>query len=385
MSNTQEAKPSLYDILGVAPTATDEEIKKAYRRKAFELHPDHNAGDPLATEKFQQLGEAYAILRDPAQRERYDKFGMTGETPTEPEDIEIFDMVTQILGLGRCRGPPKGDKVSPSIRILNVPLSAIYKGGEVEQKISIHVVCPTCHGKGSTNGIEYPVCDYCHGNGSSSPGGLQFLFPCKNCESVGYMCPREFRCKTCKGRRVITKYKTVKVNVEIGCQDQEQFVLPNEGDEYPGAVSADLVLISLTKNSGSLFREGDDLYFIKKVSRIEAEQGTAFNIDMPDGRVLNVATPKGHRIRFDRVKWIKNEGLPCNGNVQFKGNLYIFFKFGFPGLITEGVRTIAGLIHRKETSHILEDAPEEIQESFMRRAMEQVQQEEQMYYNSTQQ
>ena len=180
-------KPTLYDIIGVPPTATEEEIKRQYRRRAMQLHPDRNQDDPLATEKFQQLSEAYEILKDPAKRERYDKFGTSDEKPTDPADIEIFEMMTQILGLGRSRGIPKGPKVSPTIRLLTIPLSLAYTGGKMDVKVSYHKICPKCHGKGSNNGVEYPVCPICNGAGSLSPGGLQFLFPCRNCNSTGYL------------------------------------------------------------------------------------------------------------------------------------------------------------------------------------------------------
>ncbi|OHT13741.1 DnaJ domain containing protein [Tritrichomonas foetus] len=376
-SPTQQ--PTLYDILGVPNTATDEEIRRAYRKKAFELHPDRNQSDPQATEKFQQLGEAYAILKDPESRDRYDRFGINGETPTEPGDVEIFEMMTQILGLGRSRGPPVGDKVSPTIRFFRISLKEAYLGLEAKNTIKIHKVCPECHGTGSNDGIEYPMCDVCHGAGSLSPGGLQFLFPCEKCNNVGYILPPEKVCKKCHGHKIITAKKVIKIKTEIGQQEGEQIILPNEGDEYPGKISADLVLITQMKYDFDFQREGDDLYFVEKVSRIEAKTGTAFVIKTPDGRELHVKTPKNKEIRFDRVMWLQGEGMPCKGNPTFKGNLYIFFKFGFPGLITESVRTIAGLICRTNADIVLQEAPEDIQENFRRRAEEFIRQQEEAY------
>lgn len=380
-----EQQPNLYDILGVPKDATQDDIRRAYRKKAFELHPDRNQDDPHATEKFQQLGEAYSILKDPEQRERYDRFGINGETPTEPQDIEIFEMMTQILGFGRSRAPPKGEKVSPTIRFFQFSLKDAYLGLDVTNIIKINNVCPICHGIGSNDGTEYPMCDECHGAGSLSPGGLQFLFPCKKCNNVGYIIPKDKICKNCKGHKIVTVKKEIKHKIEIGQQEGQQIVLKNEGDEYPNKISADLVLITQQKFDVDFQREGDDLYFVEKVSRIEAKQGTAFVIHTPDGRDLHVCTPKGNPIKFDRVMWIKGEGMPCNGSTQFKGNLYIFFKYGFPGLITEGIRTVAGLIYRKSAEIILEEAPEEIQNEFKRRAEEYIRQQEAAFQNEQEQ
>ena len=360
-----QAKPSLYDIIGVPPTATEDEIKRAYRKKAMLLHPDRNKDDPNATEKFQQLGEAYEILKDPAKRERYDKFGSGEEVPQTEEDIELFEMMTQILGLGRSRAAPKGDKVTPSIRLIRVPLKTLYTGGEFRAKVDYHKICPKCNGVGSNNGVSYPVCPICNGAGSLSPGGLQFLFPCENCDSTGYLIPKECRCRECHGRKLLRTHKTVTVNIEPGTQNEEHIVLEKQGDEYPGKETADLVLIISQKADSDFRRDGDDLYFTKNLSILEQKQGTAFTIHTLDGRELEVCTEEGKPVDLTRLKWIPNEGMPVKGNVQFKGNLYIIFEKGFPGPIHESVRTIKNIFNRiVGAKMLLQDAPEEKQAQY---------------------
>lgn len=356
---------SLYDIIGVPPTATQDEIKHAYRKKAMQLHPDRNQDDPNATEKFQQLSEAYEILKDPAKRERYDKFGSGEEVPQTPEDIELFEVMTQILGLGRSRAAPKGDKVSPSIRLIRVPLSKIYTGGKFTTKIEYHQVCPFCHGFGSTDGKEYPVCPECNGAGSKSPGGLQFMFPCEHCKNVGYMIPPEVRCHHCHGHKLINSKKEITIDIEPGIPNEEKIILENMGDEYPGKISADLILIISQKCPKKFVRDGDDLYYTHTCSIVEQKFGTAFTIDTPDGRELQVCTEEGKPIDFSKLKYIKNEGMPCRGNTQFKGNLYIIFQRGFPGPIHEGLRTVRNIFNRLVgAKQKLEDAPQEKQEEF---------------------
>ena len=364
VESVDDQEISLYDIIGVEPTATDEEIKRAYRKKAMLLHPDRNKDDPMATQKFQQLSEAYEILKDPVKRQKYDTFGKGGEMPQTPEDMELFEMMTQIIGLGRSRAVPKGDKVSPTLRLLKVPLKTIFTGGKVQTTVKYHKICPKCKGVGSNNGVSYPVCPVCNGSGSLSPI-LQFLFPCKNCDSTGYLIPPEWRCTECRGRRLIKARKTVSVDIEIGIQSEEQIVLPDQGDEFPGKKPADLIFLIQEKKDSDFVRDGDDLYFIKKLPIIEQKQGAAFTIHTFDGRELEVYTEKDKPVDLTRLKWIPNEGMPCRGNVQLRGNLYIVFEKGFPEPIHEAYRTIKSLFNRYYGSKILlQDAPEDKQQQY---------------------
>ncbi|OHT08461.1 DnaJ domain containing protein [Tritrichomonas foetus] len=328
---------SLYDILGCEKTATFEEIKKSYRIKARQLHPDRNREDPNATEKFQQLSQAYEILKDPVKREQYDRFGLSGETPQTLDEMQMFEMMTQVIGLSRSRAPPAGPKVSPTFRICKVPMKVAYTGGTVKKKFKLFITCPLCKGSGSTDGVEYPICEDCHGSGSLFPtGGLTLLFPCRNCNKVGYHTPIDKICPRCDGHKIIQVKKEVEVPIEIGIPDQEQIVIPNKGDEYPGKEPADLNLVIVIQNQNGLIREGDDLFFIHDVSNIELAKGTSFKIKTLDGRELHYCTKKGEKIQCNRLCCIPNEGFPCRNNVQLKGNLYIRFSpplFGIPGAV----------------------------------------------------
>lgn len=328
---------TLYEILGCEKTATFNEIKIAYRRRALELHPDRNPDDPYATQKFQQLGEAYEILKDPAKREQYDRFGLANETPTNMDEMELLHMMTQIAGIGRRRGPPTGDKVSPTFRLLTVPMKTAYTGGFIEKKFEICVICPLCHGTGSNDGVEYPMCNECQGTGSLFPGGgFTFFFPCKECNRVGFHIPPDKICKKCKGRKIILVKKLIKVPIEIGLPEMEQITLPNQGDEYPNKATSDLVLLPLIISQNGFRREGDNLFYSHNVSNIELSKGTHFTITTLDGRELHYHTEPDKPIQCDRMCMIENEGFPCYGNVQLKGNLYISFSpplFGIVGAI----------------------------------------------------
>lgn len=327
---------TLYEIIGCAPTATQEEIKRNYRIKARQLHPDHNQDDPAATEKFQQLAEAYEILKDPLKRENYDRFGLAGEEPQTQDEMDLFNMMTQIIGLGKSRGEPKGDKVPPTLRLIFVPMKIAYLGGTITKKFKLHSICPLCNGTGTNTGEEFPICETCHGAGSLLPGGLHFLFPCYDCNKVGYMTPPEKICKKCNGHKVIQIKKNIEVPIEMGINDQDPVIMKNMGDEFPKKVPADLyLLVSLTK-TGDFIRDGDDLFMERTVSKDEMEKGVQFKIDHVDGRELSVYSTPNQPLDMNRYYMIQGEGFPCKGNVQFKGNLYIKF---YP---PQGVFTLAG-------------------------------------------
>lgn len=364
---------TLYEIIGCEPTATFDEIKRAYRKKAFELHPDRNQDDPHATEKFQQLSQAYEILKDPVKREQYDRFGLTGDNPGEMDDMAQFEMMTQIIGIGRNRPPPTGPKVSPTFRMIKVPMKNSYLGTPITQKIELCVVCPLCNGTGSNDGQEYPMCTECSGTGSLFPGGgFTFFFPCKSCNKVGFIIPPEKICKKCKGHKVILVKKNIEIPIEIGIDTMEQITLRDKGDEYPGKEPADLNLLVMLKNQNGFVRDGDDLFYQHDISNIECSNGTAFTVTTLDDRKLFYHTKEKEPIQYNRLCMIPNEGFPCKGNVQLKGNLYIRFSpplFGIPGAVIfpflEFGRAAASAIRKsknKGNSVLLEYMPIEQQQ-----------------------
>lgn len=359
-------KTTLYEIIGCPPTATQEELKKAYYKKARELHPDHNKDDILATQKFQQLNEAYEILRDPEKRRRYDQMKDSPATEgSELQDVEMYDIISQIMGFGQRRSP-KGPKVSPSYRLLSTPLEASYTGGQITANITIYVVCPGCLGTGTTNGEEYPECSHCHGSGSEDPRSPSFLFPCHKCGGCGSEIPEEIRCPNCKGKKLVKEKKSFTVDIPIAAEASDTIVLPNQGDEYPGKEKADLILIIYFRAHPFFIKDGDDLIYKKRLTTVEVMQGTAFLIQTLDGRNLDVYTPIGKEIDKRVIKWIPGEGFPVKGNPTQKGNLYIVFSHGLISVLYgpffELGLSVSSFISRFFSKIELQDAPEDKQE-----------------------
>lgn len=355
---------SLYQILGCSPTATQDEIKHAYRKKAIELHPDRN-DSANSTEQFQQLVSAYEILKAPEKRATYDRFGLQDDQlPTNPTDQEKFEIITQIFGFGRSKKPPTGDKVSPTIRMIRVPLEKIYSGGDWKIKIKINCVCQECDGIGSINKTQYPICSTCEGAGSLSPLVLSFLFPCSDCNSVGYLIPKDLRCKRCKGRKIVLQKKNVLIPIIRGIDSGEIITLKNVGDEYPGKENADLQAIIMMENHSDFIRDGDDLIFIKKLSVYELKKGTSFVIHCLSGHSYNVCTEKKKPIDLNVVKWIPNEGMIVKGLNEVRGNLFIVFQKALYEPLSQSFLMIKNAINSLQDCVLLEDAPIEIQEKF---------------------
>lgn len=378
---------TLYDIIGCSPTATQEEIKKAYWKKAFQLHPDRNKNDPHATEKFQQLGQAYSVLKDPTKRAEYDQSlengGKSSEFNSESdlqqkeeEKKRIFDIMTQISGFGRYRSPPSGPKMSPTYRMIKVPMKTAYEGGKVKVKIEIAVICPNCKGTGSNDGHEYPVCDQCGGAGGYFKNDdYSYFYPCSKCNKIGFLIPKKKACKKCHGHKVIITKKNIEVPIEQGQENIDQIILPNEGDEYPGKEPADLDLLVIIQNQGGFVRCGDDLFHVHFISNIELKNGTAFELKTLDGRTLKLHTPPKMKINCNKFYEVQNEGFPVKGNPSLKGNLYIKINFPqggiggaiFSPLVELGRATGSAIIHSvdKKKSLMIQPISDEKQDELI--------------------
>lgn len=384
----------LYEVLGVTREATQEEIRSAYLRRAFQLHPDRNRDDPNATEKFQQLGQAYEILKDSNKRQIYDSSGdtMTAESGMQMEmsGEDLIGLLMQIAGFGASTAPPSGPKVYPSMRLLKVPMEVAYTGGVVKKTVKLHVVCSVCRGTGTNNGVEYDICSDCHGAGTLSPGGVfRLIDGCKTCNRVGHMIPKENICRNCKGRKVVTVRKKIEIPIQVGMGQVEEIVMNNAGNEYPGKEPADLIFIAYSGFSFRFMRDGDDLFYTHNVSLLEMEIGTSFVIKTLDGRELKVHTPKDKPILMDRLCMIPGEGFPCKGNTVVKGNLYIRFSPPTFGKLAVAItpfmeigRGIASFIRSKSTeielSYLDEATCREIQGRLLQRSEQAQREQEEM-------
>lgn len=332
------ADTKLYDLLGVSPTASDRDIKKAFMIKARELHPDKNRDDPHATEKFQAVNEAYEVLKDPQKRELYDKYGPDGLR--EGAGGNMSDIFSHLFGFGGMGGMGGGRQRRQRTRDTSFPLKVsledLYNGKEVTLKITRQVICQQCGGKGTASGKAPQKCSECDGRGQKvqvTQRGMmitQQVITCPKCHGSGEQISEKDACKKCKGNKVYDEEKRVTVHVERGMEDKEQIRFQGLSDEAPNADTGDLIIQLKLKPHDVFTRKYDNLLIKKKILLSEALLGTKFAVTHLDGRKLIIETPPGQIITPGAVKIVEREGMPKRGNQFERGNLYVVFEVVFP-------------------------------------------------------
>lgn len=326
----------LYDILGVSPDASDRDLKKAFMKKARETHPDKHKDDPDATEKFQQVNEAYDILKDPQKREIYDKYGAEGLRQSENEGAGGFgDILSHLFGFS-SGGAPQRRRTRDIVQEEECTLEELYNGAEKTVKVTRHVVCKKCNGKGTKDGKDPKQCEKCHGQGRvivqyEQGGGIyQTISACPDCNGTGEIIDKENTCEECKGERLVKEEKEVQVHIERGAEEGEKIVFKGASDEVPDADTGDLVIIIVEKPHPLFTRKHNDLLITHEICLSEALFGARFPITHLDGRTLVVETNPKEVIEPGTVQMVEKEGMPIKNDSFNKGNLYIEYKVIFP-------------------------------------------------------
>ncbi|KAH0787806.1 dnaJ subfamily A member 2 [Histomonas meleagridis] len=329
----------LYDLLGVSPDASEADLRRAYKKKAMQLHPDRNRDDPNATEKFQQVNEAYDILKDPQKRQIYDQYGAEGLREgaggSGMDDIlsHLFGFGNFGMGGGRSKRKARTQDIEHTI---SVSLEDLYNGREVTLKINRDVLCKKCNGSGCAEGKSPKKCADCDGKGQkvqvTRMGFMvsQQIAPCPTCHGTGESIDPKDRCTACKGKKITQEAKKVTVHIEPGMENGERIVFQGCSDEAPGADTGDLIIKLKQKQHQTFVRNHDDLLALKRITLSEALLGAKFVINHLDGRKVIVETTPGQIIIPDSVKVIDREGMPIRGNQFEKGRLFIKFEVEFP-------------------------------------------------------
>ncbi|KAJ5080478.1 DNAj-like-2 isoform a-related [Anaeramoeba ignava] len=319
-----------YDILEISPSATQDEIRKAYRKLALKYHPDRN---PDGTEQFKKIGEAYEVLSDPEKRETYDKHGKEGLDNSG--GINPFDLFSELFNRKRRNdGPQRGNDI---IRHFPVSLEDLYQGKTLKISINHMVICPDCKGKGSTKPEEVRKCNACGGHGIQvgyQQIGIgfirQFTQACTTCNGTGEIFPEHLKCSRCNGKKVIEENKKVEAFIQKGMEDGEEVTIHGEGDQHPNGMAGDLILILQEKDHQFFHRKGNDLFFSHKISLYEALCGYVINITHLDGRKLRITSAENDVIKPRSVRGIKGQGMPKKDKSFEFGNLLIEFEVEFP-------------------------------------------------------
>ncbi len=314
-----------YDLLGVTRGADDQEIKKAFRRLARELHPDVNTEDPQAEEKFKEAAEAYEVLSDPERRRIYDRYGHEGlrSGGYEPS-FEGFGSFADIFdaffgggmgdafgfgGGGRPRAVQGGDVAVQA----DVTLAQVATGAEVEVSYDVVETCPRCHGNRAEPGTSIETCERCGGTGqlqavSRTPfGQVVRATACDVCGGEGKVA--ETPCTECSGRGRVAKLRELKVDIPAGIEDGQRIRLAGRGHAgESGGPPGDLYVLVRIAEDERFVRDGMDLVTVVDVAAPAAALGTDVEVPALDGGTSEVHLSAG--VQPGETVTVRGGGLP---------------------------------------------------------------------------
>jgi molecular chaperone DnaJ len=316
-----------YEILAVERTASEQDIKSAYRKLALKNHPDRNPGDKAAEDRFKEGAEAYAVLGDSEKRARYDRFGHAGVTGpgasagVNPDIFSDFsDILGDFFGFGggaRRGGPARGADLRFD---LEIPFEESFNGAETTIQIPREENCETCKGTGAAPGTSRETCPQCRGAGQLryQQGFLVVARTCGQCGGTGQIVRTP--CTTCRGQGRISRDRRVTVRIPAGIADGQRLRLHGEGEHgSAGGPQGDLYVVVHVKPHPVFHREGDDLYVEVPVPFPLLALGGSFKVDGPAG-VLDVdvsaSTPSGALLEF------RGKGMPSVAG-RSRGAFYV--------------------------------------------------------------
>ncbi|WP_374349275.1 molecular chaperone DnaJ [Chitinimonas sp.] len=330
------AKKDFYEILGVNRDASDEDIKKSYRKLAMKYHPDRNPDSKDAEDKFKEAKEAYEILSDSQKRAAYDQYGHAGVDPQSGMGggfggaggfADAFgDIFGDIFGGGGNRGGRSNVYRGSDLRYnLEVSLEEAARGTETKIKIPTHDECDTCHGTGAKPGTEAKTCGTCQGHGQVriQQGFFSLQQTCPTCHGSGKVIPDP--CRTCHGQGRVKANKTLSVKIPAGVDEGDRIRLSGEGEPgVNGGPPGDLYVVIHIKKHSVFERDGNDLHCEMPISFATAALGGEIEIPTLDGAVklkIPAETQTGavFRLRGKGIKGVRSAitgDLMCHVSVE---------------------------------------------------------------------
>lgn len=374
------AKRDYYEILEISKGASEDEIKKAYRKMAIKYHPDKNPDDKKAEEKFKEAAEAYEILSDRDKRQRYDQFGHAGVGANSGNygggGMNMDDIFSQFgdifggafgFGGGRSQG---GRRVSrgTNLRVkVKLSLQDIANGVEKKIKVNKHVSCKTCSGSGAKNG-QYDTCKQCNGTGvvtrvqQTMLGAMQTQTTCNVCSGEGRIV--KDKCNTCHGDGIVREEEIITINIPAGVAEGMQLSMSGKGNAAPrGGINGDLLILVEEEEHPQLKREGNHLIYSLTISFPDAALGANVEVPTVEGKVkikIDPGTQSGKVLR------LKGKGLP-DVNAYGRGDLLVEISIFTPtNLSGEEKKTIEAL----KSSKNFEPNPNKKEKGFFDRMKE---------------
>ena len=343
-------KRDYYEVLGVAKDATQEEIKKAYRKLAVANHPDRNPGDKAAEERFREATEAYEILGDETKRKNYDTYGFAGVDGQQggysraySDFSDLFggggfsSIFESIFGGGGFGGGFGGQQSSQrrqggqSIRVnTEVDLAQVMTDFKQDVTFNHKVVCEACHGTGSANGTaSHKTCPTCGGAGQirQSSGFFSMARTCPTCGGAGYVIDNP--CGVCRGSGTVKKSQTLKIKIPAGVENGQDIIIPGFGNAGPdGAAPGDLyVRVNIRQHRYFVRGDGGDIYMQVPISMTQAALGLDIQVKGLDGNLVTVPIPSG--IQSGKLIRVRNQGIPRYKSSD-RGDLFIKVRIETP-------------------------------------------------------
>ena len=333
-------KRDYYEVLGISKGASEEEIKKAYKKLARKYHPDMNPGDKEAEEKFKEINEANEVLSDPEKKARYDQFGFAGVDPNYGAGAggaygaggfdfgDLGDIFGSFFGGGFGGGaranpnaPTRGESLRTSV---NISFEEAAFGCEKEVSIDRVEQCPDCHGSGCAKGTTAEVCPDCRGSGviqqrrQTPLGYMSTSAPCQRCGGRGKIIHQP--CPTCGGKSMVRRRKTIKVTIPAGIDNGQTISLRGQGNAGKnGGPAGDLLIVVSVRPHEIFHREGTSVLCEAPITFTQAVLGAELEIPTIDGKVkytIPEGTQSGTTFR------LKGKGIPgLNG--RGRGDQYV--------------------------------------------------------------
>ena len=358
------ATKDYYAVLGVSSSASQDEIKKQYRKLAKKNHPDANRNDPKAAERFKEISEAHNVLGDPEKRKQYDDMrrlgafssygggrtqqrpsgsgagasGQAGGIPFNFEDFDVGgigglgDLFGSMFGGGRAsarqRGPEPGQTVETT---LEIPFRTAALGGKVNIEVEVNEECATCKGNGAAPGATFKTCTECSGRGTISfgQGGFAVTRPCPVCLGRGQV-PSQ-RCPTCNGTGEIRARRKIAVTVPAGADEGTKIRLKGQGGKgVKGGPPGDLLITFQVKPDRFFKREGLDIIATVPLNIAQATLGSKISVKTLDEKKVTIrippGTPSGKRFR------VRGQGI---AKAEHRGDLIVEVTIAVPEHLSE--------------------------------------------------
>jgi molecular chaperone DnaJ len=327
------ASKDFYQVLGVPESASQDDIKKAYRRLAKQYHPDANPNNAAAAERFKEISEAHSVLSDADKRKQYDQMRRLGafdggprrssagpRRAEAPGDVGsqgfdfgdfggLGDIFSSIFGRGDRQAEPQAETVEA---VVEVPFRVAALGGKITVTIPVTESCPTCSGSGGAPGATWSTCPECNGRGTISfgQGGFAVNRPCPQCRGRGRIPSQP--CPTCRGAGQVRTEKRVSITVPPATDSGQRLRLRGEGERAPGGrPSGDIIITFQVQPDRFFHRDGLDIICEIPLNLAQATLGTRIRVRTLDGKKVMLKIPPG--TQPGRKFRIKGQGLEKNG------------------------------------------------------------------------